>query len=66
MKISKFLLVNPATSAIGERAFSLARRVKTWLRAKMNQQKFNPVAILQTNKTIADNIYLVNVADEFA
>ena len=29
--ICKLLLVNPATSAIGERSFSMARRVKTWL-----------------------------------
>ena len=31
--ICKLLLVNPATIATGERSFSMAGRVKTWLRA---------------------------------
>ena len=35
--ICKLLLVNPATSAKGERSFSMARRVKAWLRANMKQ-----------------------------
>ena len=38
--ICKLLLVNPATSATGERSFSVARRGKTWLRANMKQQRF--------------------------
>lgn len=33
--VCKLLLVNPATSATGERPFSMTRRVKTWLRANM-------------------------------
>ena len=41
----KLLLVNPATSATGERSFSMARRVKTWLRANMKQQRFNNEAL---------------------
>ena len=36
----KLLLVNPATSATGEQSFSMARRVKTWLRANMKQPTF--------------------------
>ena len=34
------LLVNPATSAAGERSFSSARRLKTWLRSTMTQTMF--------------------------
>ena len=49
--ICKLLLVNPATSAIGELSFSMARRVKTWLRANMKQQRFNTVALLHTHKS---------------
>ena len=30
--LCKLILVNPATSADGERSFSTARRLKTWLR----------------------------------
>ena len=39
--ICKLLLVNPATSATGELSFSMARRVKTWLRAKTRRREVN-------------------------
>ena len=35
------LLVNPATSAAGERSFSSAWRLKTWLCSTMTQTRFN-------------------------
>ena len=45
----------------------MPRKVKTWLRANRNQQKFNRVAaILQTNKTSTDKIWLIEEANEFA
>ena len=56
--------VNPATSATGERLFSMARRMKTWLRAKMKQQRFNNVALLHTHKARTDKIRLLDVAKE--
>ena len=37
--ICKLLLVNPAKSAAGERSFSTARRLKTWLRSSMTQER---------------------------
>lgn len=63
--IYQLLLVNPATSATGERSFSTARRVKTWLRANMKQQRFNNVALFHTHKPRTDKILLVDVANEF-
>ena len=33
--LCKLILVNPATSAAGERSFSTAQRLKTWLRSRM-------------------------------
>ena len=36
--VCKLLLVNQATSASGERLFSTARRLKTWLRSTMTQE----------------------------
>ena len=36
----------------------MPRRVKTCLRADMNQQTVNHVAILQTNKKSTDKIWL--------
>ena len=47
VRICKLLHVSPATSATGERSFSIARRVKTWLRAKISQKRFNNVAITE-------------------
>ena len=48
-----FILANvgPYSTASGERTFSTARRIKTWLRAKMNQERFNSVAVLNTHRT---------------
>ena len=63
--ICKLLLVNPATSATGERMFSMARRVKTWLRASMQQQRFNNIALLHCHKERTDKLRLIDVAKEF-
>ena len=36
--VCKLILVDPATSAAGERSFSTARRLRTWLRLTMTQE----------------------------
>lgn len=64
--ICKLLLVNPATSASGERSLSTARRIKTWLRATMSQKRFNHLAILNIHKKRTDDIDLVDVSNIFA
>ena len=52
------LLVNPATSAAGERSFSSARRLKTWLRSTMTQTRFSNLTILNTHKHRTDKLCL--------
>lgn len=64
--ICKLLYVNPATSAIGERSFSTARRLKTWLRSTMTQTRFNSLAILNIHKDRTDQLNFIDVANEFA
>ena len=65
MVIFKFLLVNPATSATGDRAFAMERRVKIWILANMNQQTFHHVALLQTkNSRQAAKICRMNLPNE--
>ena len=64
--ICKLLLVNPATSAAGERSFSSARRLKTWLRSTMTQTRFSNLTILNTHKQRTDKLCLIDVANEFA
>ena len=64
--VSQLLLVNPATSATPERSFSLARRVKTWLRSTMAQKRFNgALSILSSHKDLADTLDLISVGNEF-
>ena len=65
IKLMKLALVGAATSATPERSFSLARRLKTWLRSTMSQKRFNSLAILSFYKEPTDKISLVNVANEF-
>ena len=60
------LLVNPATNAAGERSFSSARRLKTWLRSTMTQTRFSNLTILNTDKQRTDKLCLIDVANEFA
>ena len=62
------LLENPATSASGERSFSTARRLKTWLRSAMTQEHFSNLTILNSHKerTLTERLSLVDIGNEFA
>ena len=64
--LCKLLLVNPATSAAGERSFSSSRRLKTWLPSTMTQTRFSNLTILNTHKQRKDKLCLIDVANEFA
>ena len=48
--ICKLLLANPATSAAGERSFSSALRLKTWLRSTVTQTRFSNLTRTPTNR----------------
>lgn len=65
VKLYKLIAVNPATSASGERSFSMATRLKTWLRARMTAQRFNSLAILHSHKEKTDKIKLNVIANAF-
>lgn len=58
-------MVNPATTATAERSFSLARRIKTWMRSTSTAARFNSLAILHGDKSETDSIDLINIANEF-
>ena len=47
--VCKLMLINPATSAAGERSFSTARRLKAWLR--LTQERFSNRTILNTESS---------------
>ena len=65
MVICNFLLVNPATSAIPGRSFSMARYIKVWLRSTMAQSRFNSLGILHCHKEWTDNLDLSAAANKF-
>ena len=54
--LCKLIVVNPATSAAGERSFSTARRLKTWLRSRMNQERFSNLTVLNIRKERTDRL----------
>ena len=63
--LCKLILVNPATSAAGERSFSTARRLKTWLRSRMNQERFSNLTVLNMHKERTDRLSTIDIANEF-
>ena len=63
--LCKLILVNPATSAAGERSFSTARRLKTWLRSRMNQERFSNLTVLNIHKERMERLSIIDIANEF-
>ena len=59
------LLLNPATSAAAERSFSTAGRLKTWLRSRMNQERFSNLTVLNIHKERTDRLSTSDIANEF-
>jgi len=65
MIIIQLLLIHPATTVIPERSFSVARRIKTWLRSTMTQSRFNVLSFLHTHKDLVDGLDIISVANDF-
>ena len=63
--LAKLMLVMPATNATSERAFSSVRRIKTYLRSTMSQQRLNHLMLLHIHKSSTDQLSLVDVANDF-
>lgn len=65
VKLSALLLVVPASSATAERSFSCLRRMKTYLRATMGQERLNNLLVMNIHQDILDNLDLKQVASDF-
>ncbi len=61
----KLVLLMPATNAVSERSASAMRRIKTYLRSTMTQQRMNNVMILHIHKHLTDSLDLKEVLNEF-
>ena len=55
----------PATNATSERSFNALRRVKSYLRTTMGQQRLNYFMLLHVHKERTDNLDLRSVLNEF-
>jgi hypothetical protein len=64
-QLLRLLLVCPVSSCEAERSFSSLRRLKSWLRSTMSQQRLNSVAVCHTHQDYLDKMDLVNLAREF-
>ena len=63
--VMKLLLPLPATNATSEWSFSALRRIKTYLRSTMSQERLNNLMVLHVHKEQADRLELERVAHEF-
>ena len=52
--VMKLILVMPATNATSERSFSAMRRVKSYLRSTMTQERLNHLMLLHVHKDLTD------------
>ena len=55
----------PATNSTSERSFSAMRRVKSYLRSTMSQERLNSLMILHVHKDQTDALDLHSVGNEF-
>ena len=63
--LCKIYLTIPITSATAERTFSALRRMKSYLRATMTQQRLNNVLIPHCHKSRTDELNLKEIAHDF-
>ncbi len=53
------------SSCEAERSFSALRRLKTWLRATMGQDRLNSLLVCNVHKDKLDNLNINNICQEF-
>ena len=64
-RVLQLLLVMPSTNATSERSFSALRRVKTYLRSTMSQERLNHLLVLHVHKDYTDSLDMLQVANSF-
>lgn len=64
-KLIKVYYTIPVTTASAERSFSALKRIKTYLRNSMTQQRLNHCMLLHVHVTLTDQLDLTDIAKEF-
>ena len=59
-KLLKLILFLPATNCESERAFSALKRLKTYLRSTMGQERLNHLMILHVHKSRTDKLIVID------
>ncbi|KAL4149960.1 hypothetical protein QTP88_003811 [Uroleucon formosanum] len=65
-KMLQVALTIPVSSATCERSFSSMRRLKNWLRASMEQQRFTDLAILNIERDIVNKITSSEILEKYS
>ena len=65
VRLYKIALTIPVASASAERSFSVLKRVKTYLRSTMGQQRLNDLAILAIERDLSRSLNFDSVVDNF-
>ncbi|XP_035690920.1 zinc finger MYM-type protein 1-like [Branchiostoma floridae] len=65
-KLLRLYLTVPITSATSERAFSSLKRLLTYLRSTMTEQRLNNCMLMHVHKDIVDDMDLSDIAADFA
>lgn len=65
-RLLQVALILPIGSTTCERSFSTMRRIKTWLRSRMSQDRFSKLSILNINSDMAKNIEHQEIIDGFS
>jgi hypothetical protein len=65
VKVLVLVLVMLATNSTSERSFSTLRRIKTYLRLTMRQDRLNDLMILHVHKDKTDEMNFQSVARDF-
>lgn len=65
VRLVQLLLVLPASSATAERSFSALRRLKSYLRSTITQERLNYLMLLHYHRERLDNMQLEEAAQDF-
>ena len=66
LHVLKLLLVVPATSATAERSFSTMKRIKSYLRSSMVQERLNDLCLLSVYKEEVQKLDIDALSLEFS
>ena len=65
VKLARLFLVMPATNASSERAFSVRRRIKTYLRNSTTNNRLNHCMVVHVHAEHVEKMNTIEIAKEF-